>query len=533
MMPIFLPPFPHRYLALVLCGLMCLTALPAQDLYLVRFTHKTATAMDAADWFDPAALARRHREGLPPWDWTDLPVDSSFVAAVAGQVDSLRYTLRWFNGVTLRATPTQIATVAALPCVQAIEPLTAQAYLAQQDSGRLDTLLGLQRHALHLDCLADSGLDGQGIRIAVLDAGFQEADTHPALAHLYRQGRIIAVRDFYQGDDNPYHHSRHGTEVMSCIGGRYGERPLGAAPAATFLLARIEHRRREKAIEEDHWLAAAEWADRLGATILNSSVNYISPRYTYADMDGQTAPVSRAAKMAAAKGILVVCAMGNEGDRKWHYLGAPADVPEVLSVGGSLPMLPLRIAFSSFGPNARQQRKPDLAAPGFVLSAARRGTFDENAGTSFSAPLLAGLAACLWQHAPHLTRAQLTDRLYRLGHHYPYYDYEVGYGVPDARRLFTPSPDTVAPTFGIAFRGDSVLLHFPDSLMITDSAAYPHGRILSYHLENPQGQLDAAFSLQIPHQTRYYYFRRRREAAGTLRIWFAGYLYETAIAPLE
>jgi len=505
-------------------------ALMGQDLFLVTFTHKTALTPDLDAWH-PDAHRRRHREGLPVWDQSDLPVDSRMVQAVAQCVTQARYPLRWFNALSVRATPAEIATVAQLPFVRAIEPLEGQGFLSHwADSARLDTLLDLQRSALQLDLLAQHGLDGRGVRIVVVDAGFEEADTHPALAHLYDGGQILAVQDFYQGDGDPYHHDRHGTEVLSCIGGRYGERALGAAPGASFLLARIEHRSREKPIEEDHWAAAAEWADRQGAHILNSSVNYIAPRYSYADMDGKTSLVSRAARMAARKGMLVVCAMGNEGDRKWHYLGAPADVPEVLSVGGSLPMLPERIAFSSFGPNARGQRKPDLAAPGFVLSAARGGGYDEKAGTSFSAPLVAGIAACLWQAQPELTRAELARKLYQLGHHYPYYDYEVGYGVPDLRRYFGPDTLPVAPTFGIAFQGDSVLLQFPDSVMTTDSTAYPYGRLLSCHLENPAGQLEAAFTVRIPNRARYYFFRRRRASAGILRIWFMGYLYEAPLA---
>ena len=202
---------------------------------------------------------------------------------------------------------------------------------------------------------------------------------------------------------------------MSCVGGIMGSRQLGTAKDATFLLARTEHKSKEKAIEEDHWIAAAEWADQNGADIINSSLTYTDKRYTYTDMDGKTSPVSRAAAIAVRKGIHVICSMGNDGDRNWRYMGAPADVAEVISVGGSLPMLPKRIRFASIGPNALGVMKPNISAPGLVVSAKRNGKFGEIAGTSFSSPLVAGIVACLIQQNPDSSREAIVRMLSRPG----------------------------------------------------------------------------------------------------------------------
>lgn len=499
------------------------------DLYWVYLMDKAGSRLDADRYFSPKALERRARLGLSAFDDRDLPLVSSYVQEITTEVDSVRHLLRWFNAITVKASPEQISRVGELPFVKHIEPFQLEASFASTtgtDSARLDTLLSLSRNLMQLDQLEAEGLTGKGVRVAILDAGFKEANTHPALAHVRERGGIIATHDFFDGDETVYHHSRHGMEVMSCVAGMYGDRQLGCAKDASFLLARIEHERKEPSIEEDHWLAAAEWADRNGADVINSSITYSFKRYTYEDMDGNTAPVSKAAKIATEKGILVVCAMGNEGADAWKYLGAPADVPEVLSVGGALPMLQQHIPFSSIGPNAEKHLKPDISAPGFVLSAVKKGKFDENAGTSFSTPLIAGLAACLLQENPEQTPAQLADQIRSIGHFYPYYDYELGYGVPNVSRLFDKQTEEVPPRFSVFHRSDSVILALDTAYMRMDSVDFPNGRMLYFHLESPKGYLLSHQAIRLPNKAQFYFFRRMKGIQGTLRIWMGGFLYE-------
>ncbi|MEM7374196.1 MAG: S8 family serine peptidase [Bacteroidota bacterium] len=497
--------------------------------YWVYLVDKEGSTLDPDMYFTQAARERRARLGLPAYDHRDLPLTPSYVQRIAAKVDRVRHEVRWLNAVTVMATASQISQVAAYPFIASIEPFMMDARLASMpfvDSARLDTLLSLSRNLMQLDMMEQRGLTGKGVRIAILDAGFKEADTHPALAQLRERGGIIGSRDFYDGDEQVYHHSRHGMEVMSCIAGMYGKRQLGCAKDASFLLARIEHERKEPAIEEDHWLAAAEWADRMGADIINSSITYTFKRYTYEDMDGKTAPVSKAARIASEKGMLVVCAMGNEGADSWRYLGAPADVPEVLSVGGVLPILPQHIPFASVGPNAEKQLKPDVAAPGFVLSAVKKGKFDENAGTSFSTPLVTGIAACLLQRTPNLSPSQLASAIRQLGHFYPYFDYELGYGVPQMTRLFEDSRIPTPPRYSVFHRSDSVILAFDTTYLRTDSLNFPNGRMLYFHLESSEGYLYSHQGVRIPNKTQFYFFRRMKGIKGTLRIWMGGYLYE-------
>ena len=79
-------------------------------------------------------------------------------------------------------------------------------------------------------------------------------------------------------------------------------------------------------------------------------------------MDGKTSLVARAANMAAAKGILVVNAAGNEGGDDWKFIGTPADADSVLSVGGVSPETNIHIPYSSFGPTSDKRMKPNVCA---------------------------------------------------------------------------------------------------------------------------------------------------------------------------
>ncbi len=506
--------------------------LSAQDLFYVYLTDKPNTNFDPAIYFEESALERRRIHQLPTYDFQDLPLSQDYVNQVSKAVDSIRYQLRWLNAITVSAFPEQIRQVAQFPFVKDIEPFDAEKHISRmpdittRTQGKFDTLLSMQRARMNFDSLEAHQLTGKGVRIAIFDTGFKEADTHPALKQVFAQNQIDATRDFYGGGEMVYRHSRHGMQVMSCIAGEYQGRQLGAGKDATFLLARIEHERKEKAVEEDHWIAAAEWADQKGAQIITSSVTYTFKRYTYRDMNGRTAPVSQAAAIAAKKGILVVCAMGNEGESDWRYMGAPADVPSVLSVGGSMPMLPMHIKFASVGPNAEKRRKPDVAAPAYVLAALKKDEFDISAGTSFSAPLIAGLAACMFQRTPEVKSQEVFDQICRLGHYYPYYDYYLGYGVPDAARIFHPQVENVAPNFDVIHRGDSIIVAFDPTFMLTDSILHPDGRLLYYHFETPNGYLDTYYFTLLPNRTQYYYFLRRPTVTGIVRIWFEGYLYE-------
>ena len=440
---------------------------PATERYWVTLRDKNGVAFDPARYFAPEARARRHRQHLPACEATDRPVRPDYVAAIAARVDTVTLVSRWFNAVSCRATPAQAATLRQLPGVRSVsrwpgrpaeiasvtsEPETAavtpEPEAAAEVGGNKETIsandyLLARRQVAHLDgpALRAAGLQGQGLRIAVFDVGFRGLPTHPAFAELVNSKRIVATHDFLRNRDDVFVGGSHGTEVMGCLAGRLpaglGGAPgpaLGLAPAAEYLLARTEQLHRERYAEEEAWLAAVEWADRLGADVINSSLAYTEQRYFPEQMDGRRSLIARAANLAARKGMLVVSAAGNDGDDDWVRIGTPADADSALAIGGLDPETGLHVDFSSYGPTADRRRKPNLAAFGIVLTTTPGGRYERLEGTSFAAPLVAGLAAALWQRQRQLTAMQLFALLEQAGELYPYFDYAHGYGRPRLAR---------------------------------------------------------------------------------------------------
>lgn len=503
-------------------------------LYYIFLTDKVHEGFCPEEQFSERSIERRLRQEIP-WEETDWPISTPYVNRIGEEVNRIRYRLKWLNAVTVEATAEQIDVVAGLPFIKRIEAFGQAGFtpvrVENPDRGRapekdpeLDTLITLQRQQMQANLLRNAGLTGEGVRIAVIDVGFKNVETHPALKHLVENEKLIASRNFYRSGKTVFAHDEHGLGVLGCIAGKYDDRWIGMAPDAEFLLARTEHRIWEKSIEEDHWLAAAEWADSMGADIINSSLGY-HKRYDYEVLNGKTTLVSKAAALAAQKGMLVITSAGNEGINKWQYITAPADVPEVLAVGGTLPFLPYRIRFSSYGPNSEGVKKPNVSAPAYVVIPTKKGKYRVGQGTSFAGPLVAGFAACVMQKYPEKSAQEIFELIEKAGHLYPYYDYSHGHGVPQAGKLFATDDTLRHASFTADFQQGKVSLKF-DPAIVADSINHPYGRVLYYHFENPDGTLDSYEHIMVPTGARGYQFQYHHQTEGVLRIWYAGTLLE-------
>lgn len=398
----------------------------------------------------------RMLSGLPPearvLAWVDLEgegkVPDSWVEEIAGTGARVRVRSKWLRSISVRATRKQLEEIASLPFVRGLSPVAR--FRTQPMPSRPSpvpkspparTPYGpsfLQLDMLGVPKLHDMGLAGQGVRIAVLDAGFDT--THPAVRGL----KIMAFRDFVkeladdtleasptqQGDD-------HGLAVLSVLGGHDWGKLVGPAYGAEFILARTEDTSWELPLEEDAWIAAAEWADSLGADIISSSIGYSTwddgTGYSPEDLDGDTPRITRAADEAARRGILVVAAAGNEAQSGWGTLICPADGDSVLAVGAvDEDMEPA--PFSSRGPTSDGRIKPDLAALGVEVLAAWKDstgpTYRRVSGTSIATPLIAGLSALILQAHPDWSPVQVREALRRSANRALSPGCEVGWGVP-------------------------------------------------------------------------------------------------------
>jgi subtilisin family serine protease len=276
------------------------------------------------------------------------------------------------------------------------------------------------------------GYTGEGMTIAVIDAGFYKVDELAVFSDL--QNQILSTYDFVDGNSNVYDDHTHGMMVLSTMGGK-GEM-TGTAPEANYILLRTEDVFSENLIEEYMWVCAAEYADSAGADIINSSLGYTTfddalQNHTYEDMDGETAPISIGAGIAFSKGIIVVNSAGNSGNSSWNFIGAPADNFDVLSVG-AVDENEEFASFSSYGPNADGALKPNVVAQGkntVIISSS--DTVRTGSGTSFSSPITAGMVACLWGAQPNQTPETVKDAIYKSADRYLNPDNQFGYGVPD------------------------------------------------------------------------------------------------------
>lgn len=474
----------------------------------VFFTDKNGVDFDPFGFFDPRAIERRYQHGLSLYDTTDFPVRQSYLDTLARYADTIFVVSRWFNAANVRLHPEQIDQVLSLPFVRRIDrqeaPLYAALFEAESQAEEAPSLhvpdpqrLAAQTAHMQGQYFHESGFDGSGVRIAIFDAGFPGVDTHPAFKHLRDEERIIATWDFHRNSPDVYRYNQHGTNVLSMIAGIADSIPMGLATGAEFLLARSEIWR-EPLLEEKYWLAAAEWADRMGADIINSSLGYYRHRYFPEEMDGLTSLVSQAASMAARKGMLVVNAAGNEGDdQHWQIIITPADADSVLTVGAiEFPSM-LRTAYSSLGPTADKRMKPNVVAMGDVLVAGKNN-YRKASGTSFASPLVAGFAACLWQMFPGWSNMEIFHAIEQSSSLYPYFDYAHGHGVPQAGYFFAHPAKMAVPTFDLV--EDDHLL----SVYIRQDPNHPgktkNDRYLYYQVRNQYGFILNYFVIKVERQ---------------------------------
>lgn len=428
---------------LILSFLVAQSSLAQDVKFWIFYSDKTASNFDPIAYFHPKAIDRRALNNLPLLDSTDMPVNASYVAQCEALGVTTRVVSRWLNALVAIGDISLKQQLEALPFVKTVEidfPYESEAIVAEytKASPYLDSLKteckNQQLNILGLKAIESENLDGSSVRVAVFDVGFTNVDVHPAFKHLRDNNQIALTYDFVRKKEDVYGHGTHGTSTLSNIGGYWESDKIGLAPKATFLLARTEHGMREPFSEEENWLAAAEWADKNGVDIISSSLGYTKKRYTTAQMDGTTSFVAKAAKMAFEKGILVVNSAGNEGSQeKWRIIGTPADCKEVLAVGGVEIFTNYHISFSSFGPNALGELKPNVAAHGMTAAANAEG-YKLAYGTSFACPLIAGYAAILKQKYPDITAKELFEMIQMDGHLFPMYDYAHGYGVPAFER---------------------------------------------------------------------------------------------------
>ncbi len=423
----------------------------APDAYRIVFTDKNYspfTLEHPEEYLSERALERRVKQGIDI-NYNDLPVSPAYIDSIRNTGVTIRNISKWFNAVTILTTGEEalnkITNMSFVKQVLKSATGTKTAGILKRTDNKLivNEKLALdygpslwQTEIHHGSVLHNKGYMGQGMHIAVIDNGFYKVNELPAFFDLWSNSQILGIRDFVDGDSDVFEDEMHGMYVLSIIGGYIPGQLAGTATDAKFWLLRTEDEDSEYIIEEDNWIAAVEFADSAGVDIINTSLGYTTfddpaQDHTYQDMDGNTIRISIAADIAASKGMLLVVSAGNEGDKPWQYISAPADADSILSVG-AIDGNTMIAAFSGRGPSSDGRIKPDVVAIGQdTYYAAFNGAVWQGSGTSFSAPVITGLAACLWQANPDATAMEVREAILKSSHKFNSPDILYGYGIPD------------------------------------------------------------------------------------------------------
>ncbi len=449
----------HHILKWVLVALVGLVALetaiaqsppPEHAKYWIFFVDRGGAETLSRYAPTPEALARRARRGSAAPSSVDYHVAPQYVTALQELgVDPLVES-RWLNAVSASLSEAQRRSVSELKFVRRLHPVgrTTEAHSNRTDEVSTFTLspragpLALDYGASEVQLALvnatpplESGIDGSGVRLGFLDASFMGLE-HPSMQHLFLNERA-RFREFTGREQG----GSHGLSVVSVAAGYAPGELIGPAHGAHILAATTEYVPSETNAEEDYFVAGLEWLEAMGADVVSASIGYTTfdpgeRDYTPADLDGDTGVTTRAADRAASLGIAFVAAAGNEGcsspDFCWYFVNTPADGDSVIAVGGVTANLS-RSSFSSFGPTADGRIKPDVAAMGTgVYIAVPGGEYAHSSGTSFAAPMVAGIVAQMLQANPSLNPAEVADILRQTASQAENPDSALGWGIVDA-----------------------------------------------------------------------------------------------------
>jgi hypothetical protein len=417
-----------------------------------------------SQYLSQRAIERRTKYNIP-LKMNDIPVNQRYVDSIKSTGVTILNKSKWFNSVTIQTTDyTKLTTILAFSFVTHIDTVgespsgrgakkavkkrdTMEGYLIETDLNNNITSETsskyydygqsyTQVHQLATDYLHDIGFRGEGMVIAVLDAGFYNVDKIDIFDSLWANNQVLGSKDFVNPGGSVFSQSTHGMMVLSIMGGNKPEKLIGTAPKAKYWLLRSEDADSEYLIEEDNWASAAEYADSVGADVINSSLGYTTfdnpyMNHKYSELNGRTYRSSIAAATAAGKGILVVNSAGNSGNQPWKYISAPADADSIITAG-AVDGSGVYASFSSVGPTADHRVKPTITAMGqgtYVTTTS--GDVSPGNGTSFSSPVLAGSVACLWQANRDKSNLEIIEALIKSANYYTKPNDTYGYGIPN------------------------------------------------------------------------------------------------------
>jgi len=426
-------------------------------MFLLSFTDKDQSPYSITNpqqYLSRRAIERRVKAGIEITK-QDFPVNPFYVDSLKYYDAQVSFSSRWLNAVLIRMDDSlkmqALLQVSFVDSIQYMAPVKNKKSVrpSKQHAKTVNTTMQEPVDVINygasyrqLDLIGLIPLHklqylGEGIQIAVLDNGFQRLDKMEVFNHLFDNGQLLGTKEIVNPKGNVFTAGNHGTDVMTTMAA-YAEGVLvGSAPAASYWLIHTEDNDYEYPIEEFNWAVGAEFADSAGVDIITSSLIYTTFddsrfNHSHAELDGQTALISRAAQIATEKGILVFNSAGNYANKAWGKIGFPADAKDVMAVG-AVNIEGKYAPFSSVGYTADARIKPNVVAVGEgakSVSTVTGGLISIN-GTSFSNPTIAGAAAILLQANPEASMADVRSAIELSATQSANPDSLLGYGIPN------------------------------------------------------------------------------------------------------
>lgn len=446
-------------LLILFSGSYCSAQSPS---YWIEFTDRNNSPYFISSpnsFLSQKAIDRREKFQTPIIE-NDLPVNLNYIDSIV-KLSNIQFvgSSKWFNAIIIKTSDTnslnQIDSYSFVKGFRLIKSLIKKPIEKLEEFQEEKSNISItnvphypygysySQFALHnFYQLQDMGFKGQGMQIAIIDAGFYRSNEMPGLQHLFLDNKILSTYDFVENEKSVYEDHYHGSAVLSVIAGKVDGMFLGTAPKAQFHLLRSEDAFSESLLEEFNWIRAAEYADSAGVDIINTSLGYTifddtSQNHTYEELNGDSTYIAKAANLASSKGILVCVSAGNSGASEWKYISTPADAKDVLAVG-AVDSLGEYAFFSSVGFGSSNQVKPNVSSVGWntVLLSPFSDEIIKGNGTSFSAPMIAGMAAVLWQSLPDKSNWEIKKIIEESSSQYLMPDTLLGYGIPNFLKAY-------------------------------------------------------------------------------------------------
>ena len=444
------------------------------------------------------AIDRKTLQGTPI-DERDVPINENYVTQIknASGITVLSKS-KWMNCVYIIGSQSNIEALLDLPFVTNVEyadtslnlfpgaPIENK-FALEEANQRINYNYGSAANQIEMlsgDYLHELDYTGEGMIVAVLDAGFPSIDTNPGFQKMRDENRILGTYDFEARTENVDGTSSHGFNTSSDIGGFLQDEFVGTAPQASFYFFVTEYTPTETPAEEAWWVEALERSDSLGVDVVNTSLGYRvfdNPNYDYSyeDLNGQTTFSARGANIAFDKGMILVTSAGNGGNTSFPTVGTPGDSPGTLTVG-AVSSNGNYASFSSIGPTVDGRIKPDVMAQGASAAViSTSGGVDFSSGTSFSSPIMAGVVTCLWQARLQTPNGTIMQIIRESANLYNNPTDEMGYGIPNFEDAYAALQQ----------------LGLEDEFLMSNFALYPNPVTSKINISFPEEISNATFTI--------------------------------------